>query len=473
MADIIGRKAEMVALEKYNHSDKSEFIAIYGRRRVGKTFLVSQFYKSFAFETSGIIGGTKKDEMEAFFTSLCLYGYKGRKPGTWMEMFTALRQMLEANVKRGTRVLFIDELPCFDTRCSGFVKALDFFWNTWASKQNNIKLIVCGSATSWMVRNIINNRGGLHNRITHEMHLHAFSLNETKQFLWKKGLKWDNMLVAQVYMIMGGIPYYLDLLDTDKGVAENIDSLFFAKDATMKQEYGRLYSSLFANPKPYKDVVALLAKNKKGLTRGEIAEKLKTSNNGHLTKVLEDLEYCDFIRSYVVLGKNSATKNNGQIYQLLDPYSHFYHYFDGLRTRDEHYWTFTLATPTQNTWYGLAFERLLMQHIPQALAAMHLDRMHTEYYSWRCDDKRQGAQIDLVIDRADGITDICEAKYSIHEFILDKTEYNRILKRKYAFDTTVEGKSTRLVLFTTKGLKKNVYSEIFQVTVTLNDLYKF
>ncbi|MCF0180451.1 MAG: ATP-binding protein [Bacteroidales bacterium] len=473
MAAIIGRKAEMDALAKYNNSDKSEFIAIYGRRRVGKTFLVSQFYKSFAFETSGIIGGTKKDEMEAFFTSLCLYGYKGKKPRTWMEMFTALRQLLEERKKRGVKVIFIDELPCFDTRCSGFIKALDFFWNTWASKQSNIKLIVCGSATSWMVRNIINNKGGLHNRITHEMHLHAFNLNETKQFLWKKGLKWDNMLVAQIYMIMGGVPYYLDLLDADKGFSENIDSLFFAKDATMKLEFGRLYSSLFANPKQYKDIVILLAKHKKGLTRGEIAEKLKTSNNGHLTTVLEDLEYCDFIRSYVVMGKNSSTKNNGRIYQLIDQYTHFYHYFDTLRTRDEHYWTFTLATPTQNTWYGLAFERLLMQHIPQALTAMHLDRMHTECYSWRCDDKKQGTQIDLVIDRADGITDICEAKFSQQEFSLDKTEHDKILKRKEVFNIAVRNKSTRLVLFTTIGLKKNTYSDIFQATISLNDLFKF
>lgn len=148
-----------------------------------------------------------------------------------------------------------------------------------------------------MVRNIINNRGGLHNRITHELHLHSFNLNETKQFLWKKGLRWNNMLVAQIYMIMGGVPYYLDLLDAERGFAENVDYLFFAGDATMRQEYGRLYSSLFSNPKLYKDVVSLLAKNKKGLTRGEIAIKLKTANNGHLTKVLDDLEYCDFIRS--------------------------------------------------------------------------------------------------------------------------------------------------------------------------------
>lgn len=174
-----------------------------------------------------------------------------------------------------------------------------------------------------------------------------------------------------------------------------------------------------------------------------------------------------------MLGKNSRAKNNGQIYQLVDQYSLFYHYFDALRTRDEHYWTFTLGTPTQNTWYGLAFERLLMQHIPQALTAMHLDRMHTEYYSWRSEDRKQGAQIDLVIDRADGITDICEAKYSMHEFVLDKAEYNKILKRKEAFDTTVAGKSTRLVLFTTKGVKKNAYSDVFQAFITLKDLYEF
>lgn len=461
----------MNALAKYSNSDKAEFIAIYGRRRVGKTFLVSQFFKKFAFDTSGIIGGTKKDELDAFYASLCLYGYTEKKPASWLEMFVALRKVLESSKKKGIKVVFIDELPCFDTRCSGFVKALDYFWNTWASKQSNLKLVVCGSATSWMVRNIINNKGGLHNRITHEIHLHAFNLNETRQFLWKKSIKWDNMLVAQIYMIMGGVPYYLDLMDSDKGFAENVDALFFAKDATMKQEYARLYSSLFSNPKQYMDVVSLLAKNKKGLTRNEIAEKLKTSNNGHLTQVLEDLEYCDFIRSYIVMGKDSQTKSNGQIYQLVDQYSLFYHYFDALRTRDEHFWTFTLGTPTQNTWYGLAFERLLMQHIPQALAAMHLDRMHTEYYSWRSNADKTRAQIDLVIDRADGITDICEAKYSQHEYVLDKSEYTKLLKRKEVFDTVSDGKSTRLVLLTTKGLKRNTYSEIFQAVITLSDLF--
>ena len=472
MSTLIGREEETQALARYMNSGKAEFIALYGRRRVGKTFLVLHYFKGkFAFDTSGIIGGTKKDEMDAFYASLLNYGYKGSKPENWMEMFAALRTVLNDSKTRGRKVIFLDELPCFDTRCSGFVKALDFFWNNWASRQDNIMLVVCGSATSWMVRNIINSKGGLHNRITHEIHLHAFTLKETRQFLWKKNMKWDNILIAQVYMIMGGIPYYLDMLDETKSLSENIDTLFFHKDAMMKSEYARLYNSLFNDPKPYVDVIGALAANKKGLTRKEIAERIHTSNNGHLSTILEDLENCDFIRGYYTLGKQ--IKTNGQIFQLIDQYSLFYHYFGKLKTRDEHYWTFTLGTPTQNTWYGLAFERLAMAHIPQILAAMHSDRMHTEYYSWRSNTTTKPAQIDLVIEQADGITNICEAKYSSREFTLDKKEYSNIIKRRDNFDNATNGERTlRLVLITTKGLKANIHADLFNNVVLLKDLFE-
>jgi len=471
MSAIIGRTEEIELLTRYMKSGKSEFIALYGRLRIGKTFLITNFFENkFTFDTSGIISGTKKDEMSAFYNSMCTYGYTGKRPRTWMEMFAALRTLLQNDTSKGRKVLFIDELPCFDTRCSGFIKAFDFFWNTWASRQSDIMLIVCGSATSWMVRNIINNRGGLHNRITHEMHLRAFNLKETKQYLWRQGIKWNNMLVAQVYMIMGGIPYYLSMLDQTKGLAENIDKIYFSENAEMKSEYNRLYMSLFNNPKPYIDVIQLLAKHKKGLTRKEISEKLKTAYNGHLSDVLENLEYCDFIRGYYTLGKQ--VKTYGQIFQLIDQYSLFYHYFDKLKTKDVHYWTFTLGTPVQNTWYGLAFERLAMSHIQQILSALHIDRMHTEYYSWR-NNGTKTIQIDLVIDQADGITNVCEVKYSNKDFVLDKKECNNILNRKGSFeDATNNERTVRLVLITTKALQKNVHSDIFQNVVLLKDLFE-
>lgn len=471
MEQLIGRENETALLNKYIGNNRSEFIAVYGRRRVGKTFLIrSHFNDQFDFYATGIIEGSMAEEMDAFNIALCNYGYKGKKRAkTWLEAFTILAQLLKekAAQKKEPLIVFIDELPCFDTRNSGFVHALDFFWNSQGSWIANIKFIVCGSATSWMIRNVINNKGGLHNRVTHEMHLRPFNLAQVEEYLQAINFKCSRLSILQLYSAMGGVPYYLSLLDPQESILDNIDRLFFSENGEMRIEYRRLFYSLYKTPEVYINVINLLASNKQGLTRREIADKLKLPNNGHLGDLLDDLVYCDFVRQY-----NNGLRQNGGIYQLIDLYTLFYHQFCKKKTTDNHYWRNLLGTPTQNTWYGLSFERVCLCHIREIIHVLHLDTIHTEFYSWRSKASTPGAQIDIVIDRADGNITICECKYSQGDYSLNKTEYQKLLNRTEAFrNETKCKKGIQTVIITTFGLSKNEYADIAQRVVTLDDLF--
>lgn len=271
---------------------------------------------------------------------------------------------------------------------------------------------------SWIVRNIIDNHGGLHNRLTHEIYLKPFTLKETESYLKSRGAKWSKLNVLNTYMVLGGVPYYLSLLDTRQSPAENIDRMFFAEKAVLGAEYSRLYASLFRNPERYMETIEVLAKCKKGLTRKEITKQLKITDNGHFGRVLTDLENCGFIRQYNTFSK--AIKENSGIYQLVDFFTLFYHTFGKNKTTNEHFWSSILRTAKLNTWYGLAFEKVCLTHIPQIKKAIGIDKIHAEYYSWQSKNQDPNAQIDLVLDRADDICSVCEIKYSQGEIRLPK-----------------------------------------------------
>lgn len=470
MEKIIGRKEELEKLQSYAESGKSEFIAIYGRRRVGKTFLIRSFFKDkFDFYATGIIEGTKAVQMEAFYTALVRYGHKGPKPVSWVEAFNQLADLIErkSKKKQGRVVVFIDELPCFDTAQSGFLQALDLFWNSRASWMDNIYFVICGSATSWMMRNIVNNKAGLHKRTTHTMHLRPFTLGQTEEYLVSKKFHWPRLSVLQIYMVLGGVPYYLNLLDPKKNVPDNIDSLFFSQNPELENEYNRLFRSLFKNADGYMEIIRLLSTRKDGFTRKEIAEGLNVSNNGHLSDMLVDLENCDFIRRY----NNAAMQRNG-IYQLIDFFSLFHYKFGTRRITDEHFWRNSLGTPEQNTWYGLTFERVCLWHVRQIIRGLHLDAIRHEYYAWRSKDSKPAVQIDLVIDRADGIITICEMKYSKDDYILTETEYRNIIRRMETFQKETNHKGgVQASIITTYGLQANMYSEVSPVAITMNELF--
>jgi AAA+ ATPase superfamily predicted ATPase len=469
-SNIIGRKAEKAILNDVCCSHQSEFVAIYGRRRVGKTYLVREtFFEKFSFEISGLANASTKEQLLNF--SLTLKKTSGediKTPQNWLEAFAQLQNYLEKN-KNKRKVLFFDEMPWMDTARSGFLTALEHFWNAWASARKDIILIVCGSATSWIINNLINNRGGLHNRLTHTIHLKPFTLAETgRYFKWRK-IDFSRYQIAEIYMVMGGIPFYLSKIDKGLSVAQNVDNLFFAENAKLKNEFKNLYAALFKNSDDYVKIVETLSKKKIGLTRDEISSNSKILSGGGLTKVLQNLEYCGFIRKYQSFNK----KTRNTLYQLIDSYTLFYFKFiqkNGYN--DTHFWSNSIDTPLHNTWAGLSFEMLALQHTQEIKNALGIAGIQSSVSAWRSETVSPAAQIDLIINRKDGIINLLEAKYSNKKFTITKDYEKKLHNKISAFKTETHSKNAvHLVMLTTFGIAKNRYSEIVQKELTLKDLF--
>ena len=471
---IIGRDKEIAALEQYIKSGKPEFIAVYGRRRVGKTYLVNQIFKGrMAFSMTGVLEGDFGEEMEAFMDAMDLYGFGiDEQPATWMRAFTLLRKALQPVVDSGNDcIIFLDEIPCLDTHGSGFAKALGHFWNSWASLHNNLKLIVCGSATAWMIKNIIDSHGGLHNRITHEMKLLPFTLKETEQYLVNQGFRWSRLSIVQSYMMLGGVAYYLSLLDASLSLTQNIDKLYFDTNGPLRREYRRLFKTLFRSPEPYTEIVGLLAKHKMGLTRAELLQKLDKDSGGNLSEQLDSLLECGLVRKYKVREKNNV-KSKGSIYQLVDMFSLFHLHFADKSGSDSHYWANHLDSPETNSWLGLAYERVCLLHAEQIKATLHIDTIASEQYSWRSKESKPAAQIDLIIDRADDVVNVCEIKYSSQEYSLTEEESRKMAYRLETFRReTGTRQSLYPTLITASPLAENAYSADIPVKLSMDALF--
>lgn len=473
MNKLIGRGDEIKSLQNYYESEQAEFVAIYGRRRVGKTFLISHVFEDkIDFETSGVLLGSKEEQFAAFNQSLKRIGYEGPFIHVWMDAFFALEQLLAPRLEDNKRhVIFIDELPCLDISGTRFVVALGHFWNSFVSKHTNLMLIVCGSATSWMITNIIDNHGGLHNRITHELYVSPFTLAQTEQYFITRGFAWDRLALLQIYMVFGGIPYYLSLINKEDSVSSAIDRLLFSPKGELHNEYNRLLASLFSNPEPYIDIVRELALHREGLTRQELVLKLKKSNGGNITKQLESLHKCDFITYNRVRGKKIS--KSGGIYTLADFFMIFYHTFMEQGTTDARFWSHNLISAKTNSFWGLAFERVCMTHIPQIKRALGIDGIATEYYSWRSKSTEERAQIDLLIERADRIINLCEVKYSTTPYLIDKSEDLKFRMRQAVFVNQTKTRYGIIPTFiTTYGLAKNAYSSNVLAQITMDDLFK-
>ncbi len=473
METIIGRLTEIKKLTSAVNSHRAEFIALYGRRRVGKTFLINQMFRNqFAFKMTGVIEGSLKDQFTAFTDAMSDYGYDmPEKPDDWMKAFILLKNALKPKVNSGERcVIFIDELPAMDAENSNVAGAVGYFWNNWASQYDNIVFIICGSATSWMITNVIDSKGGLHDRITIEMPIHPFTLNETELYLKDKQFVWNRQMTLQAYMVFGGIPYYLSLLDREESLVQNVDRLFFSQDMQMRREFRRLFNTLYKNPDRYIDIIKALGKSRSGLTREEIAGALKGANNGHLGRQLEDLVCCDLIRKNIV--REKKIKRKDAIYQLCDFFSIFYLTFIDKAEVEQQYWAHHINTPEVNAWMGLAYERICMAHIGQIKHSLRIDAISTLTYSWRSKTTTPAAQIDIIIERADKIVNICEVKYSQDEYHLDKEEYEKICKRKNNFlQETGLRHAPWLTMITTEGIAKGKYTEMIQSQVRLDDLF--
>lgn len=469
---LIGRKEEQKQLQKAYHSEYSEFVAVYGRRRVGKTFLIREtFNYTFTFTHTGVSQKNTRGQLQEFHLSLKRQGLrKSAIPNNWIEAFEQLSLFLEQS-KDQRKVVFIDEMPWMDAPRSGFVSALEHFWNGWASARKDILLIVCGSASSWIINKVLKNHGGLHNRVSTRIHLKPFTLHECEMYADYKKLGLNRMQLAEGYMIMGGIPFYWSKLDKSRSLAQNIDRLFFSPDGEFRHEFEELYASLFNKPEKYLKIIDALGSKKMGLPREAIVRKSGLEDNGQLSQMLEDLSCCGFIRKYCHIGR----KVKNAIYQLVDNYTLFYYQFiKGYADTDENYWLKMIGKPEYNTWGGLAFERICLLHAKQIKEILGISGILANVYSWYATsaDGKPGAQIDLLIDRADGVVNICEMKFSKLPFIITADYQNKLLNKIQCFtESTATNKAVHLVLITANGLVKNQYSDIVHNEITLDALF--
>ena len=471
---IIGRQNQQQLLLSLLEKEDSQFVAIYGRRRVGKTYLVRETFNThITFQHTGLQKVNKKGQLKEFRRSLQSAGMvKVPRISDWFDAFFALGQFLQSRPE-GKKVVFIDELPWMDTPKSNLVAALDHFWNGWASARKDIVLVICGSATSWIISKIVKNHGGLHNRLTRQIYLEPFTLHECEQYAAINNLGMSRRNVLETYMVLGGIPYYWQLMQKEYSPAQNIDRLFFEKASPLRGEFNALYASLFRNPQPYVAIITALGTKKAGMTRSNIINATGLNIGGKLTTMLEELEECNFIRSYNSIGK--AKKE--AIYQLIDNFTLFYFKFmaNG-NINEKDFWSRTITKPAYNAWSGLAFERVCFQHIDQIKRALGISGIISNVYSWVYipkDAEEKGAQIDMLIDRDDNIINVCEMKFSQGEYELTE-KYDLELRNKVGTfqSKTKTRKGVSIVMITSYGLKRNAWANGINAQLTMDDLFK-
>ena len=413
--------------------------------------------------------------MDKFSDSLKEAGYYSEKRlSSWAEAFHGLKEVIKQS-KEKKKVIFIDELSWMDTKDSGLISELEHFWNGWvtARKEKDIILIICASATYWIMEKIINDKGGFHNRLTGQIHLKPFTLKECEEYLKTKEILFNRHQIIQCYMIMGGVPYYWSLLKKGKSLPQNIDALFFAENAPLRKEYDNLYRALFNKPDQYIRIIEAISSENKGIRREDICRKTGIASSGEYSKKLKELEYCGFIRKYIPVGY----KERNAIYQLIDNYTLFYLRFLKNHTFDENFWQTQNNSPGINAWSCVAFERVCLEHVPQIKTALGIAGVHTEVNAWSCKADHEkglhGSQIDLMIVRKDQVINICEIKYSKSNYRVDGT-FIENMRRKVS-DFLLDSNTKYAIyptLITTYGIVENAYSGELQSVITGEDLFR-
>ena len=470
---IIGRQKEIEQINECYESKESQLVILYGRIRVGKTFLINQIFdEQFAFKLVGDYNQNRKEQLYNFYEELKRKSKtEVSVPQSWREAFFQLRDYIDSLPRDKKQVVFFDEMPWLDNHKSGFLEAFEYFWNSYGASKNNLMLILCGSATSWLVEHIDHNKGGLFNRQNCRIYLEPFNLYETEQFLLSRNIHWSRYDICECYMILGGIPFYLNLLKGSIPYSANIDDLFFKKRAVLWDEFEHLYNTLFTNSEAYIKIVEILSEKRIGLSRKEMVEKSKLSDNSLLTKMIKNLVDSGFVREYPFYGnKKRQTK-----YQLSDFYTMFYFKFVKENAgKDEHFWSNTLDNQARKSWAGFTFEQLCKDHIRQIKQKIGISGVLANVSTWfvQGDEESEGAQIDMLIDRRDRVINICEMKFVNDEYVIDK-DYDQDIRRKISKfqSTTGTKKAIQLTFVTTYGVKLNMYSQRISSQVLLDDLF--
>ncbi|HFB99614.1 MAG TPA: ATP-binding protein [Phaeodactylibacter sp.] len=476
MKTLIGRHEEQELLQDALESHEAEMVAVLGRRRVGKTFLINEVYgEQIVFEITGLQNATKQDQLENFVLQLAeAYNnpFPIKNPSSWLEAFSMLIQFLKTKIGEEKIIVFLDELPWLATHRSGFLKGMSYFWNSWAVKQN-IVVVICGSAASWMIRKVVNNRGGLYNRITKRIQLFPFSLSETEEYFQSRNIHFDRYQIVQLYMALGGIPHYLKEVKGGKSATQNINRICFSKKGMLSSEFSRLYPALFAKAENHIKVIRALATKWQGLTRKEVNKIAKLPEGGTLARVLEELEHSGFISTYHTFGK----KKKEQLYRLTDEYSLFYlQFIEGKVFDEKDIWNHLSQTQSYKTWSGYAFENLCLKHIAPIKKALGITGVYSVVSSFykKGNATKSGTQIDLLIDRNDKVINLFEIKFYTDKFTVSKS-YATTLRNKITVfrEATKTKKQLFLVMISTYGVDDNMHSlGLIDQSLTLDDLFE-
>lgn len=450
-------------------------IAITGRRRVGKTFLIrSHFNDQFDFELTGVLNGTIEEQLGNFSRQLGKASPSGIPtvvPGTWLEAFAQLAAHLDAAKSRKKKVIFLDEIPWLATPKSRFLEALGYFWNNWASKKR-VVVILCGSAATWMLKKVIHNKGGLHNRITRQIRLEPFNLHETELYLQSRKMKLEPYQIIQLYMVTGGIPHYLKEVQSGQSAAQNIDRMCFEPQGFLKDEFTKLYASLFDHPENHIKIIRELAQHRRGLTRKEIVSESGLQDGGRISSLLEELESSGFIGSYRPFGKLKKET----LYRLTDEYSLFYlKFMEGSKTTGAGAWLQLSQSQSWKTWAGYAFENICLKHVAQIKAALGIQGVYAEVSSFyfKGDADRPGMQVDLLIDRKDQLINLCELKFYDGPFTVTRAYAQELRERVTSFrELSRTRKQVVLTMVTSFGLRANEHSiGLVQAEVEMQALF--
>ena len=471
---LISRKKECEDLQRCLDSDRSEFVIISGRRRIGKTYLIDKFFNyKYDFTFVGEHKTSATIQIKNFMRALHRQSKKRQpKAETWYDAFNALEDYLETLPSDRKKVIFIDEMPWMDTQRSNFVSALENFWNGWCNRRTDIMLIATGSATSWMADKIVGNQGGLHARVTCNLHLPPFNLHETEEYLRQRNCQWDRYQILQCYMILGGVPYYLSLLNMSDSLVQNIDRLFFNEGALLKLEFEELYNALFDNADLYTSIVQLLSEHESGMTSKDIFQSL-SSKSSNITKAIKNLERSDMIEKWLQYGN----KRRGAVYRLTDFFSLFYFKFlaDNL-SHDDEWWSNHLDSGNVFDWMGSSFELVCMRHHKQIKSALGIRGMATSLSTWQVKPNKEegmpGGQIDMIIERADRIIHLCEMKFCMDTYRI-KPEYERRLRDRSGLfrELTKTNKTLVHTFITTYGVANGKNRSIVHSEVTMDDLF--
>lgn len=450
-------------------------ISVTGRRRVGKTFLVTTAYREhIVFEITGIQGASLNKQLKNFRDELAGFAGAGlplETPADWLSAFQLLKQYLKTRLDGNKPVLFFDELPWLANPKSGFLEAFGYFWNSWASRQNLV-VVICGSAASWMIRKVVHNKGGLHNRITRHIHLLPFSLGETEAYLKSRGVHLDRYQMLHIYMAIGGVPHYLKAVKGGLSAAQNIDQICFSDTGLLKSEFSKLYPALFKSAERHTGIIRSIAGKWQGMNRTEMLENTKAVSGGGLTAVLEELVQSGFITAYVPFGKKKKEK----LYRLTDEYSLFYlQFMEGNTYEGEGFWQHLSQTQDYKSWSGYAFESICLKHLPQIKKALGISGIysHASAFYHKGGAKEKGAQIDLVLDRKDHVVNLFEVKFYNESFTPDQAFANSLREKMAVFKASTQTrKQIFWTLITTFGLTHNQYSlGLVDTVLTMDALF--